>query len=62
MISKIAFLKEDNRTARAYKNILASFAIKSLSVVINLALVPLTINYLSPTKYGIWLTISSMLG
>jgi O-antigen/teichoic acid export membrane protein len=36
--------------------------IKSVSVVINLALVPLTINYLSPTKYGVWLTISSMLG
>ncbi|HEV7230484.1 MAG TPA: oligosaccharide flippase family protein, partial [Bacteroidia bacterium] len=33
-----------------------------MSVVINLALVPLTINYLSPTKYGVWLTISSMLG
>jgi O-antigen/teichoic acid export membrane protein len=62
MISRISFLKEDNRTARAYKNILGSFAIKSMSVVINLALVPLTINYLSPTKYGVWLTISSMLG
>lgn len=47
---------------RALKNIVGSFIIKGISIVINLALVPLTINYLSPTKYGVWLTISSILG
>jgi O-antigen/teichoic acid export membrane protein len=52
----------DARSARAARNIVISFIIKSISVLINMALVPLTINYLSPAKYGVWLTISSMLG
>jgi O-antigen/teichoic acid export membrane protein len=59
------FLKNhdmNNRSARAARNILVSFIIKSISVLINMALVPLTIHYLSPAKYGVWLTISSMLG
>jgi O-antigen/teichoic acid export membrane protein len=56
------FSNTNNRTARALKNIGSLFIIKSFSIVINLALVPLTINYLSPLKYGIWLTISSMVG
>jgi O-antigen/teichoic acid export membrane protein len=56
------FSNTNNRTTRALKNIGSLFIIKSFSIVINLALVPLTINYLSPLKYGIWLTISSMVG
>ncbi len=61
MISK--YLKSGNpRSVRALRNIAGSFVIKGVSIVINLALLPLTINYLSPTKYGVWLTISSMLG
>jgi O-antigen/teichoic acid export membrane protein len=62
MILKKYYSKGNTRSVKAVKNIVNSFVIKSLSVVINLALVPLTINYLSPTKYGVWLTISSMLG
>lgn len=49
------------RSAKAIKNIINTFMIKGASIVINLALVPLTINYLNPTKYGVWLTISSIL-
>jgi O-antigen/teichoic acid export membrane protein len=52
----------DSRSARAARNIVISFIIKSISVLINMTLVPLTIHYLSPAKYGVWLTISSMLG
>jgi O-antigen/teichoic acid export membrane protein len=55
-------LDGNERSKRAIKNIVSSFAIKGLSIAINLALIPLTINYLHPTKYGVWLTISSMLG
>jgi len=62
MILQKYFSKQDSRSAKAFKNIVGSFAIKSISVGINLALVPLTINYLSPVKNGVWLTISSMLG
>ena len=59
---KKQFLNKDARSTKALKNIFSSFLIKGVSIVINLALIPLTINYLSPTKYGVWLTISAMLG
>ncbi|MFH6769531.1 oligosaccharide flippase family protein [Gaetbulibacter aquiaggeris] len=54
------FNKGHQRTLEAKKNIAASFFIKGISIVINLALVPLTINYVNPSQYGIWLTLSSI--
>ena len=48
------------RSVKAKKNILASFLIKGLSIAISLVLVPLTINYVNPSRYGIWLTLSSI--
>lgn len=48
------------RTARAKKNIVAMFAMKGISIVCSLIVVPLTIDYVSPYEYGIWLTISSL--
>jgi len=51
-----------SRTLRAKKNIAASFVIKGTNIAIGLALVPLTITYLNPTKYGIWITLSSIIG
>lgn len=53
--------KGNHRTLEAKKNIVDSFWVKSLNAAINLILVPLTINYVSPTKYGIWLTLSSII-
>jgi len=55
------FDRGDARSVKALKNIIFSFIIKGVSIVVNLALIPLTINYLSPIKYGVWLTISSTL-
>ena len=55
------FTKGHERTLKAKKNILASFIIKGLSIVISLVLVPLTINYINPSRYGIWLTLSSII-
>jgi O-antigen/teichoic acid export membrane protein len=56
-------LKRSNeRSANAIKNILASFGIKGVSIVVSLLLVPMTINYVNPTQYGIWLTLSSIVG
>lgn len=54
--------KSSERSSRAVKNIIASFIIKGLSILISLLLVPMTINYVSPTEYGIWLTLSSIIG
>ncbi len=49
------------RSIRVKQNILASFLIKSGSVAISFVLVPLTLNYINPTQYGIWLTLSSII-
>ncbi|HMH31855.1 MAG TPA: oligosaccharide flippase family protein [Puia sp.] len=50
------------RTTRAYKNIFYSFLIKGISIVSQFVMVPLTLNYLDKTQYGIWLTIASLVG
>ncbi|NTW25561.1 MAG: oligosaccharide flippase family protein [Lentimicrobium sp.] len=42
------------------KNILYSFLIKGISIVISFLLVPLTLGYLGANDYGIWLTLSSV--
>ncbi len=51
----------NKRTALIKKNILASFLIKGWSIIVQLALVPLTLHCLGSYENGIWLTISSML-
>ncbi|BBE20583.1 o-antigen flippase Wzx [Aquipluma nitroreducens] len=56
------FTKGHERSIKAKKNILASFLVKGLSIAISLVLVPLTINYINPSRYGIWLTVSSIVG
>ena len=54
--------KGHERSVKAKKNILASFVIKGGSIAVSLVSVPLTIHYVSPPQYGIWLTLSSMVG
>ena len=48
------------RSVKAKKNILASLIIKGCSMAVSLLLVPITIHYINPSRYGIWLTISSI--
>jgi O-antigen/teichoic acid export membrane protein len=48
------------RSVNIKKNLLLSFLFKGMNIVIGLALVPLTIDFVSPTQYGIWLTLSSI--
>lgn len=48
------------RSVKAKKHVLASFAIKGGNILISFLLVPLTIGYLDQTRYGIWLTLSSV--
>lgn len=64
MINRVSsyFLHGHIRTVKAKRNIIASFLIKGISIMIGLILVPLTINYLEPTRYGIWITLSSIIG
>jgi O-antigen/teichoic acid export membrane protein len=55
------FFSGHERSVKAKKNIIASFALKGTSILISLLLVPLTIDYLNPTKYGIWITLTSVI-
>jgi O-antigen/teichoic acid export membrane protein len=54
--------KGHNRSVNAKKNILATLLIRGGSILISLFLVPLTIHYVNPTQYGIWVTLSSIIG
>lgn len=49
------------RSLKAVKNIVASMFFKGGSILISLVLVPLTLSYLNPYEYGVWLTLSSIL-
>jgi O-antigen/teichoic acid export membrane protein len=49
------------RSIKIRKNIALSFLIKSGSIVIGFLLIPMTINYINPIQYGIWITLSSMI-
>src|SRR5690606_7162947 len=50
------------RSIKAKKNIAISLAIKGVSICISFIMVPLTIDYINPSRYGIWLTLSSIVG
>ena len=50
------------RSVAAKKNIAGSFLNKCIAIFVSLALVPLTINFVSSEQYGIWLTVSSIVG
>lgn len=55
------FTKGHERSVNAKKNILNSIIIKGLSIAISLVGVPLTIHYINPTQYGVWITLSSII-
>jgi O-antigen/teichoic acid export membrane protein len=54
------FNQGHERSIKAKKNILGLLLLKGGSIAIGFFLVPLTINYINPTRYGIWLTLSSI--
>lgn len=54
------FSKGHERTIKAKKNVLLSFFLKAINIATGLVLVPLVLNYLDVTRYGIWLTLSSL--
>ncbi|WP_234736782.1 lipopolysaccharide biosynthesis protein [Tellurirhabdus bombi] len=47
-------------TITVRRNVIQSLGIKAASVIINLALVPLTLGLLTKELYGVWLTLSSI--
>ena len=55
------FSEGHERSLKAKKNIISTFFLKGANIVIGLIIVPLTITYVNPTQYGIWLTLSSII-
>jgi O-antigen/teichoic acid export membrane protein len=49
------------RTVLLRINIIALFMLRGISIIVSFLLVPMTITYLNPTEYGLWLTLSSIL-
>ena len=61
-LKKIAerFGAQDSRTKSLARNSVVGLVARAASILATLLIVPLTINYLNPTNYGIWLTVSSV--
>ena len=59
---KTKLLNRDNpRSFQMQKNIILSLFFKGISILTSLVLVPMTLHYLNPTEYGVWLTLSSIM-
>ncbi len=54
-------LKGNTRGVKAKKHIIYSFVLQGVSVLIGLLYIPLLLDYLTQEKYGIWLTLTSIL-
>lgn len=59
MIKKL-LANSNRRSLKAYKNIIALFTLKGVNIAIGFVMVPLTLSYLDPTRYGIWITLSAI--
>lgn len=62
MIDLKLLFKNEGRTAKAGKQIIYSFFLQGFTILTGLLYVPLLLNYLTQEKYGIWLTLTSILG
>ena len=52
--------KGHERSIKAKKNILALFILRGMMITLSLVRLPLMLNYLNSTNFGIWLTIESI--
>jgi len=57
----LSYHGESERSKRAINNIIVSMVMKCVSILTSFLVIPLTIDYVNPTQYGIWLTISSVI-
>ena len=54
--------KGHERSVRAKKNIFSSLVIKGFSILTSFLLLPVTLTYVDASEYGVWLTLSSIVG
>lgn len=57
-----SFGKMGERSRNSITNVVSSFGARGVSVLASLLIVPMTITYINSTQYGIWLTLSSIVG
>ncbi len=50
------------RSAQATKHIVISLVAKGIGILCSLLVVPMTIEYVNPSQYGIWMAVSSIVG
>lgn len=55
-----SFTAGDDRTKKISKNVLGLGALQTVNMLVSFLLVPIVMDFVSPSQYGIWLTISSM--
>jgi len=55
------FSKDGGRSAQAHRQVLLASLAKIITIVCSLLIIPLTKDYLNPSRYGIWLTLSSII-
>jgi O-antigen/teichoic acid export membrane protein len=59
----VKFVSEGHeRSVRAKKNIVSSLLIKGISIALSFVTLPITLNYVDTSTYGVWLTLSSIVG
>jgi len=61
LINQIRDISPNTRGGRLKINILSGFAVKGGNMVLSFVLIPLILAYLTSYKYGIWLTINSVI-
>lgn len=60
MGTNILKIKLESRSKKALTNIISIFALKAINMLIGFIIVPLTLNFLDPARYGIWITLSGI--
>lgn len=55
-------LGKNERTKEVIKNAFVSLIMRAANIFASLLVIPLTMNYVNPTQYGIWITISGIIG
>lgn len=52
----------DNRTKMVCRNVIGNIIIKGFSIALSLIIIPMTLGYVSEYNYGIWISLSSVIG
>ena len=58
----IGYFQSHDRSKNIKANVIGSIFLKGISIFLSLLIVPLTIDYISPYQYGVWITLSSIIG